>query len=132
MIIWDGTKFYHEPDNEKGREMISRGLAQDAGKEDGFSLAYDYQFPLKGGAAPMYQTRELRAKEPLSFNDKENLSFGDTEAAPEAVETVCSPSEPEPKELDWEDFKSQYKKATGAIRARKESVIEWMSSEGLI
>ena len=123
MIIWDGIKFSHEPDNEKANALIDRGLAQNAGKEDGLSLAYAHQFPLKSQVSPMtYETREIRAEKPSYFGSKAEV----VEPIADKVEDAsCS-------EADWEDYKEQYKESTGAMRARKESVIEWMHSEGLI
>ena len=122
MILWDGVKFFHEPDNEKAHSLIDRGLAQNAGKEDGLSLAYDHQFPLKSQVKPMtYQTREVRA-EPVAQVEVEAVKE-------EIVEHVFST---EVTEDSWEDYKDHYKASTGAIRARKESVVDWMRSEGLI
>lgn len=123
MILWDGIKFFHEPDGEKANALIDRGLAQNAGKEDGLSLAYAYQFPLKSQVSPMtYETREMRAEKPSYFGSKAEVA----DVIVDKVEAAnCS-------EADWEDYKEQYKESTGAMRARKESVIEWMHSEGLI
>ena len=55
---------------------------------------------------PQYKTREMRA-EPVADADSAN-------------------------DVDWEAHKEDYKAATGASRASKAKVIEWMESEGLI
>ena len=102
MILWDGERFYNEPDNDKARELIKKGEAQDASREDGLSLKYRHQFP-------QYKTRELRA-EPVA----------EAKADDDA-----------PSDIDWEAHKEEYKAATGQSRATKAKVIEWMESEGL-
>lgn len=119
MILWDGVKFFHEPDNEKANSLIDRGLAQNAGKEDGLSLAYAKQFPLKSQTKPMtYQTREIRAEPVVEVSQTEQIANDD-----EATETTA---------VDWKNYKDSYKESTGELRARKDSVVEWMRDKGLI
>ena len=113
-ILWDGEKFFHETDTKKAQKMIAEGKAQDASKEDGFSLKYKHQFKVTS-TQPVYTTREMRA-----------------EPAPAAMPpepAVQAQSAPE-TEIDWESHREDFKAATGALRARKDSVIEWMKSEG--
>ena len=118
MILWDGVKFFHEPDNEKAHSLIDRGLAQNAGKEDGLSLAYDHQFPLKSQIKPMtYQTREVRAEQ--------HCEKPEAEAFEQFVATGIT-------EENWKDYKDSFKDSTGSMRAKKENVIEWMRAEGII
>lgn len=113
-ILWDGEKFFHELDTAKAKKMIEEGRAQDASKEDGFSLKYKHQFSV-------YTTREMRAEPPKS--DPKPV-------VPDApVEPTVEATAPAP-EIDWESHREDFKAATGALRARKDSVIEWMKSEG--
>lgn len=119
MILWDGVKFFHEPNNEKANSLIDRGLAQNAGKEDGLSLAYANQFPLKSQIKPMtYQTREIRAEPVVEVSQKEQIANDD-----DATETTV---------VDWKKYKDSYRQSTGDLRARKDSVIAWMRDKGLI
>lgn len=132
MILWDGVKFFHEPDQEKANMLVDRGLAQNAGKEDGFSLAYKHQFPLKSNTSSMtYQTREIRAEQVLQAKEELADTFSEEEVK-EVIEEVVEEASKKVTSEDWEDYKSEYKSSTGAIRARKDAVIEWMLSEGLI
>lgn len=113
-ILWDGEKFFHETDTKKAQKMIADGVAQDASKEDGFSLKYKHQFKVTS-TQPVYTTREMRA-EPAPA-DKPPEPSVQAQSAPET-------------EIDWESHREDFKAATGALRARKDSVIEWMKSEG--
>ena len=114
-ILWDGEKFFHETDTNKARKMIADGVAQDASKEDGFSLKYKHEFKVTS-TQPVYTTREMRA---------ETAPVVEKPAEP----VVQAQTAPEP-EIDWESHREDFKAATGALRARKDSVIEWMKSEG--
>ena len=58
MLLWDGEKFFDEPDKAKAKKLIEKGEAQDVSREDGLSLKYRHQFP-------QYKTRELRAEAPV-------------------------------------------------------------------
>lgn len=115
MILWDGERFFHEPNVAKARKLIAEGKAQDSSKEDGFSLKYRHQFP-------QYQTREMRA-EPVR-NDPPPPPQTEEPPTPTALNSAVEP--------DWEAHREEYKEATGALRARKDSVIGWMKSEGKI
>lgn len=114
-ILWDGEKFFHETDTKKAQKMIADGKAQDASKEDGFSLKYKHQFKVTS-AQPVYTTREMRA-DPAPVVEKPAAPVAQAQSAPDP-------------EIDWESHRDDFKAATGALRARKDSVIEWMKSEG--
>jgi crotonobetainyl-CoA:carnitine CoA-transferase CaiB-like acyl-CoA transferase len=117
-ILWDGEKFFHELDTAKAQKMVEEGRAQNAAKEDGFSLKYKHQFS-------NYTTRELRAEtKPAPAPPAE------VQAPPKPIEEPQAAMSAPAPEVDWEAHREDFKAATGALRARKDSVIEWMKSEG--
>ena len=101
--IWDGKEFRRVPEDE-AKQLEKEDKAQlMTGFIGGLDLKYRHQFT-------GYQTREMRAQEPTV-----------------AVEV----QEPTTEADDWEAYKDAYKEATGAKRASKKAVIEWMEENGI-
>ena len=121
VTIWDGEEIRQVPDSE-AKELIAKDMAQDMAKEDGLSLKFRKDFT-------GYKTRELRAETPPT---PVTLT-----AAPEQSEVIAASSsgDGQPSDagdeaaLNWEDFKEEYKTATGKKRATKAAVEAWMADQ---
>lgn len=118
VVIWDGIEF-RKVSSKEAEDLIAKDMAQDAHRVCGWTIKARKDFT-------GYKTRELRAEEPPT-------------PVTVIIEAGAGDSDTEKRESDsagdavaWEDYKDQYKAATGKKRASKEAVQAWMSEEGIV
>ncbi len=116
ITIWDGLEFRQEPE-DVANKLIAENKAQDAAKEDGFSLKFRKDF--KG-----YLTREIRAESPTPVIPASGKATSQETEKPEKAGAGDA--------VNWNDYKDECKEATGAQRVSQSKVEEWMRSEGII
>ena len=122
VTIWDGNEIRVEQE-DVAKDLIAKDMAQDMAVEDGLSLKYRHQFT-------GYKTRELRAEVPPTpvVSTPDIPQAGEADKS-EDVEVVGAGVE---AALNWEDYKSKYRKATGSKRATRAAVEAWMSEQGIM